>query len=59
MTYDLIDEILYLNIEKNNTEKEIAEKLDISNDNVSMIITKMNRSKHKSEVPESPEKSIL
>ena len=38
---------------------EIAEKLDISVDDVNMIITKIKRSEHKSKVPESPQKTIL
>ena len=42
-----------------NNQTEIAEKLDISVDDVDMIINKVNRNKHKSEVPESPEKTIL
>ena len=40
-------------------ETEIAEKLDISVDDVNMIINKVIRNKHKSEVPESPKKTIL
>ena len=58
MSYDLLDQILYLYVEDmKNTE--IAEKLDISVDDVDMIINKVNRNKHKSKVPESPEKTIL
>lgn len=59
MSYNLIDQILYLYTEKNLEKSEIAEKLDISQDDVNMIITKVIRSKHKSKVPESPEKTIL
>ena len=58
MSYDLIDQILYLYTEKDNENTEIAEKLDISADEVDMIITKVIRSKHKSKVPESPKKII-
>ena len=58
ISYDLLDQILYLYVEDmKNTE--IAEKLDISVDDVDMIINKVNRNKHKSKVPESPEKTIL
>ena len=58
MSYDLLDQILYLYVEDiKNTE--IAEKLDISVDDVDMIINKVNRNKHKSKVPEIPEKTIL
>ena len=59
MSYDLIDQILYLYTEKDMKNSEIAEKLEISADDVDMIITKVIRSKHKSKVPESPKKTIL
>jgi NAD+ synthase len=58
MSYNLLDRILYLYTEDmKNTE--IAQKLDISVDDVDMIIDKVVRSKHKSKVPESPKKTIL
>ena len=59
MSYDLIDQILYLYTEKDMKNTEIAEKLEISADDVDMIITKVIRSEHKSKVPESPQKTIL
>lgn len=59
MSYDLIDQILYLFTEKNMKNTEIAEKLEIPASDVDMIITKIIRSTHKSKVPESPEKTIL
>lgn len=59
MSYDLIDQILYLYTEKDCSDVEIASKLDISTDDVNMIITKIIRSEHKSKVPESPQKTIL
>ena len=59
MSYELLDKILYLYDEKGMKNTEIAQKLDISVDDVDMIITKIIRSKHKSKVPESPEKTIL
>ena len=59
MSYDLIDQILYLYTEKDMKNSEIAEKLEISADDVDMIITKIKRSEHKSKVPESPQKTIL
>ena len=59
MSYDLIDQILYLYTEKDMKNSEIAEKLEISADDVDMIITKVIRSEHKSKVPESPQKTIL
>lgn len=59
MGYDLIDEILYLSAEKNIKDSEIAKKLDISLDDVLMIIDKVNRSKHKNKIPDSPKKTII
>ena len=59
MSYDLLDQILYLYTEKDIKNTEIAEKLDISVDDVDMIINKIIRSEHKSKVPESPKKTIL
>ena len=59
MSYDLLDQILYLYTEKDMKDNEIAEKLDISVDNVDMIINKIIRNEHKSKVPESPLKTIL
>ena len=59
MSYDLLDRILYLCTEKNMNNAEIARKLDISADDVDMIINKIIRSRHKSSVPESPQKTIL
>ena len=58
MSYDLLDKILYFYTEKDMKNTEIAEKLDISVDDVNMIITKIKRSEHKSKVPESPQKTI-
>ena len=59
MSYDLLDKILYYYSEKDMKNTEIAEKLDISVDDVNMIITKIIRSEHKSKVPEIPKKIIL
>ena len=59
MSYALLDEILYLYTEKDLKNTEIAQKLDISIDDVDMIIAKVIRSEHKSKVPEIPEKTIL
>ena len=58
MGYDLLDKILYLYSEKDMNESEIAEKLEISVDDVNMIINKIIRSEHKSKVPEYPQKTI-
>ena len=59
MSYDSLDKILYLHTEKGMEDTEIAQELDISVDDVNMIITKIIRSQHKSKVPESPKKTIL
>ncbi len=59
MSYNLLDEILYLYTQKDMKNTEIAQKLDISVNDVDMIITKIKRSEHKSKVPESPQKTIL
>ncbi len=59
MSYDLIDQILYQYCEKSKKNKEISEMLEIPVDDVDMIIDKINRNKHKSKVPESPQKTIL
>ena len=59
MSYDLIDQILYLYSEKDNNHTEIAEKLDIPIEDVDMIINKVTMNRHKSNVPESPKQTIL
>lgn len=59
MNYESIDQILYHYYEKGLNDDEIAKKLKIANKNVNMIIDKINRSEHKSKVPESPKKTIL
>ena len=58
MNYDLLDEILYLNTEKNIEKDEIAQKLNISLNEVNMITDKVEMSKHKNKIPESPKKTI-
>ncbi|MDO5823174.1 NAD+ synthase [Methanobrevibacter sp.] len=59
MSYDLLDQILYLRTQRDMKNTEIAEKLSISVDDVDMIIKKIIRNQHKSKVPESPKKTIL
>lgn len=59
MSYELLDQILYLYTQKDEKQTEIAEKLEISVDDVDMIIEKIKRSEHKSKVPEIPQKTIL
>ena len=56
MAYELIDKILYLNLEKALSIDKIADNLDISVDSVNMIINRVNRNEHKSKVPECPKK---
>jgi NAD+ synthase len=59
MSYNLLDQILYLYSEKDMKNIQIAERLGISTDDVDMIIEKIHRSEHKSKVPEFPKKTIL
>ena len=59
MSYDLIDEILYLKIEKILEVNKISEKLNISNSDVEMILNKVNKSEHKNKIPESPQKMVI
>ena len=59
MDYGLIDQILYLFTEKDMKNTEIASELDISVDEVDMIINKVKRNEHKSRIPESPEMTTL
>lgn len=59
MSYDLIDQILYLYTEKDEEVVKIADELKISVDDADMIINKIIRNQHKSKVPEIPQKTIL
>ena len=59
MTYELLDNILYNCIEKEVESEKIAEKLNISVDEVNNIINRVNRNKHKSSVAESPKKIMM
>ena len=59
MTYELLDKILYRNLEKDINAKSIADELDIEVDEVNNIINRVNRNEHKSKVPESPKKTLM
>ena len=59
MSYELLDQILYLYKEKDEKSIGISEKLEIPVDDVDMIINKVIRNEHKSKVPEYPQKTIL
>ncbi|MBQ9026122.1 MAG: NAD+ synthase [Methanobrevibacter sp.] len=59
MTYELLDKILYKFIEQGIDADSIADQLDIEVDEVNNIINRVNRNKHKSEVPESPKKTLM
>ena len=59
MTYKLLDKILYQSIDKKIDSKTIANELDISVDEVDDIITRVERNKHKTKVPESPKKTTM
>lgn len=59
MTYELLDQILYLSVEEGEDSKNIAEKVDIQVDEVDMIINKVKRNEHKSKLPECPKMTRL
>ena len=59
MTYELLDKILYRNLEKDIDAKSIADELNIEVNNVNDIINRVNRNKHKTKVPESPKKTTM
>ena len=59
MTYELLDKILYRNLEKDIDAKSIADELDIEVDEVNNIINRVYRNKHKTKVPESPKKTTM
>jgi NAD+ synthase len=54
ITYELLDKILYLMIDKNLDDKEVAQKLEIPFTEVLRIKMKINNSLHKSEPAHSP-----
>ena len=57
MTYENLDKILYQYQDKESSQ--IVKNLDISIDDIDMIINKVKRNAHKSKVPESPKKTIM
>ena len=59
MTYELLDNILYMLFEKEEKSDKKDEKLDIAVNDVDMIINKVKRNQHKSKVPESPKMTRL
>ena len=59
MTYELLDKILYRYIEKEIDAASIAEELDIEVDEVNNVIDRVKRNHHKTEVPESPKKTLM
>ena len=59
MTYELLDKILYRSIEKDLDSNTIADELNIELDEVNNVITRVERNKHKSKVPESPKKTTM
>ena len=52
--YEILDKILYLMVDKNLEDNEIAQKLGIPITEVLRIKMKINNSKHKSETAQSP-----
>ena len=59
MTYELLDKILYRQVEKDIDTQSIAEELDIEVDEVNDIMNRVKRNQHKSKVPESPKKTRM
>lgn len=59
MTYKLLDKILYQFIEKEIDADSIAKELDIEVNEVNDIINRVERNQHKTQVPESPKKTLM
>ena len=59
MTYKLLDQILYRQVEKDLDANSIAKELDIEVDEVNDVINRVKRNEHKNKVPESPKKTKM
>ena len=59
MTYKLLDKILYQFIEKEIDADSIAKELNIEVNEVNDIINRVKRNQHKTQVPESPKKTLM
>lgn len=59
MTYKLLDKILYQFIEKEIDADSIAKELNIEVNEVNDIINRVERNQHKTQVPESPKKTLM
>ena len=59
MTYKLLDKILYYFIEKEIDADSIAKELNIEVNEVNDIINRVERNQHKTQVPESPKKTLM
>lgn len=59
MGYELLDQILYLHIEKELNDIEIADKLNIDVCDVERIIDKVVKNRHKSKLPDYPKQTRL
>ena len=59
MTYKLLDKILYHFIEKEIDADSIAKELNIEVNEVNDIINRVERNQHKTQVPESPKKTLM
>ena len=57
ISYELLDKLLYMAIDKNLDNKTIRDGLNISDDTINLIRNKVINSRHKIEVPESPKVS--
>ncbi|WP_461462751.1 NAD+ synthase [Methanobrevibacter sp.] len=54
LSYELLDNLLYMIIDEDLTNKEIRSQLDISDDEINTIRNKIINNRHKVQIPESP-----
>ena len=54
LSYELLDNLLYMIIDEDLTNKEIRNVLEISDDEINMIRNKVINSRHKVQMPEIP-----
>lgn len=54
LSYELLDNLLYMITDEDLTNKEIRSQLDISDDEINTIRNKIINNRHKVQIPESP-----
>ena len=59
MKYEVLDNLLYLYVDKKEDISKIAENLNISVEEVERIIKKVKINAHKTRIPESPKRCDL